>query len=298
MAAPAIIDRVANEWRASVARQTLTIGESTWSFFDSSARPPSAAPDAVPLVCLPGLIGGGKQFARTCVALSSFHARVICVEPPPSWSHTEWVVQMKTFLDTIGVRSAHFLGLDLGGFLALKLAEFMPAYVLSVVLCNSFADTSVFAARSAACTALFAYMPPFILKKIVLEHFPRDALEVRITASVDAAARELDEMDGDAIGSRLTLLCSPGHVGRLELAETSITVISTPDAGELLQLAHAQLIRRFPQARQAHLKDGGSWPHCSRADQVSLMTAVHLRRHGASSHEQYGASGADEEGGS
>ena len=80
------------------------------------------------------------------MALSARGVRVIAVDAPAYWSVEEWCRGFKQLLTQLSVEKVHIFGAALGGFLAQKFAEFTRPCprVASLILCNSFTDTTVF----------------------------------------------------------------------------------------------------------------------------------------------------------
>lgn len=103
----------------------------------------------------------------------------------------------------------HLFGASLGGFLAQKFAEYThkSPRVHSLILCNSFSDTSIFhqtwtanrcffsshyhflleAVSDTACVSLpsFWLMPAFLLKKIVLGNFAKGPVDPKMADAID-----------------------------------------------------------------------------------------------------------------
>ena len=71
---------------------------------------------------------------------------MIAVDAPAYWSVEEWCRGFKQLLTQLSVEKVHIFGAALGGFLAQKFAEFTRPCprVASLILCNSFTDTTVF----------------------------------------------------------------------------------------------------------------------------------------------------------
>ena len=68
------------------------------------------------------------------------------VESPTYWTVEEWCRGFRNILTHLSLEKVHLFGAALGGFLAQKFAEFTQPCprVASLVLCNSFRDTTVF----------------------------------------------------------------------------------------------------------------------------------------------------------
>ena len=67
----------------------------------------------------------------------------MAVQPPPYFSHAEWLHGFEAFAAHLKVRSrAHLYGDGLGGFLALLYAQRHPRRVASLVICNGYCSTA------------------------------------------------------------------------------------------------------------------------------------------------------------
>lgn len=91
-------------------------------------------------------------------------------EQPAYWTVKEWCEGFKKLIDQLGLQKVHIFGaslgtfwpnhpsnliyflLNLGGFLAQKFAEYTAncPRVASLILCNTFTDTSIFNYNEAA----------------------------------------------------------------------------------------------------------------------------------------------------
>lgn len=72
-----------------------------------------------------------------------------------------------------------------GGFIAQKFAEVTSncPRVASLVLCNTFTDTSVFEYHDSA--ALFWLLPSLVLKRMLMGNFTTDKLDKRMAEAID-----------------------------------------------------------------------------------------------------------------
>jgi maspardin len=107
-------------------------------------------------------------FFNQLLALSTRGHRVLAVEAPVYWTHLEWCRGFRDLLDLLGLEKVHILGAALGGFLAQKFVEFTRACprVASIVLCNSFTDTTIF--RHEEESGAFWLMPAVLLRGLVM----------------------------------------------------------------------------------------------------------------------------------
>ena len=75
-------------------------------------------------------------------------AKINLQDPLLSWTREvkEWCIAFRSLINILQFEKVHLFGSALGGFLAQKFAEFTHSCprVSSLILCNSFNDTSVF----------------------------------------------------------------------------------------------------------------------------------------------------------
>ncbi|KAK3735179.1 hypothetical protein QZH41_018140 [Actinostola sp. cb2023] len=195
-------------------------GEKEWVIYD-------AGPKSVrsPLICLPPASGTSDVFFKQLLTLSSLGYRVISLEYPVYWTYTEWTEGFKKLLDYLHLDKVHLFGASLGGFLAQKFCEMTAKNprVQSLVLCNSFADTSVF--QQTTSSSAFWVMPSFLLKKMIMNNFNVAIVDEDIADSIDFMVERLEGMGRSELASRLTLNCVDSYVEPQKLQNIAITII-------------------------------------------------------------------------
>ena len=74
------------------------------------------------------------------------NVHIFQVEPPAYWNMSEFCEGFTRMLDHLNVDKAHIFGSSLGGYLAQKYSEwcYISPRVASLVLCNTFTDTTIF----------------------------------------------------------------------------------------------------------------------------------------------------------
>ncbi|RLU15664.1 hypothetical protein DMN91_011418 [Ooceraea biroi] len=118
-----------------------------WKVYDSNPKTIKC-----PVICLPPVCGTADIFFRQILGLAAKGYRVISAEPPVYWNIKEWCDGFKRLLDYLELDKVHLFGVSLGGFLAQKFTE-VNAHcprVVSLILCNTFTDTSVFSYNDSA----------------------------------------------------------------------------------------------------------------------------------------------------
>lgn len=264
-------------FRSSVPQKKIIVdedGSKVWTMYDSGPRNITC-----PLICFPPVSGTADVFFRQILALSGRGYRVIALEHPIYWSVAEWCEGFRQLMDHLGLDKVHLFGASLGGYLAQKFAEYtyQCPRVQSLILCNSFCDTSVFPYTDTAF--LFWMVPSVVLKKMVMGSFPRKLVDCSIADSLDFMVEKLDSLGQQELASRLTLNCSNNYVNPQKLQDLDITIIDVFDESALTNSVKDSLYKSFPKAKLAHMKSGGNFPYLSRSDEVNLHLLVHLRKH-------------------
>ncbi|XP_046862654.1 maspardin-like [Xenia sp. Carnegie-2017] len=262
-------------FRSTVAKRKVIVDpmtEKSWTIYDAGPRNVRC-----PLICLPPVSGTADIFFKQILSLSSLGYRVISVEYPVYWTYGEWVEGMKKLLDFLKLDKVHFFGASLGGFLAQKFAEATTnsPRTCSIILCNSFGDTTVFEQTTLAY--MFWAMPGFYLKRMVMENFNSKKVDPDIADSIDFMVENLDSLERNSLASRLTLNCLSSYIEPQKLANIPLTIIDVFDECALSEEVKEGLHKLYPHARRAHLKSGGNFPYLCRSAEVNLYLQIHLR---------------------
>ncbi|KAH6939032.1 hypothetical protein HPB50_015620 [Hyalomma asiaticum] len=152
----------------------------------------------------------------------------------------EWVSGFRKLLDHLQLDKVHVLGASLGGFLAQKFAEATHTCprVHSLVLCNSFSDTSIFSYTDTA--VLFWLFPAVVLKRMVMGSYSLHPVQSDIADSIDFMVEKVF------------------------------------DSSALKQEVKEELYKLYPHAKRAHLKRGGNFPFLSRSDEFTMHLQVNF----------------------
>ncbi|XP_061720856.1 maspardin-like [Cydia pomonella] len=263
-------------FRSSIPLRKIVVDSDSskaWRIFDSG--PKSVA---CPLICLPPVSGTADVFYKQVMGLASRGVRVISAEPPPYWNMKEWCDGFKRLIDYLELDKVHIFGASLGGFLAQKFAELTLncPRVASLILCNSFTDTSVFEFKDSS--ALFWLLPSLVLKRMLMGNFSAEKADRRIIEAIDFMVERLESLNQSELASRLTLNCTPGYMQPHLLSSLPVTVMDVWDECALSPQVREDLYKSYPQAKLAHLKSGGNFPYLSRSDEVNLHLLIHLRQ--------------------
>lgn len=260
-------------FKSQVPLHKIPIGPRLWKYYDFG---PKVVP---PLICLPGIAGTADVYYKQIMSLSMKGYRIISVDIARVWNHHEWIQAFEKFLDTIDVHHIHLYGTALGGFLAQLFAQHRPRRVRSLVLSNTFLDTTSFS-TAMPWAPVVAWTPAFLLKRYVLTGIRDVPQEPFIADSVDFVVSQVEALSKDDLASRLTLTASAASVGPLLLPDSSITIMDTNDYCATPQQLKDEVGERYLGAKKAYLKTGGDFPFLSRPDEVNLHLQLHLRRVG------------------
>ncbi|XP_018579656.1 maspardin [Anoplophora glabripennis] len=231
-----------------------------------------------PLICLPPVSGTADIFFKQALTLSAKGVRVISAEAPVYWNVREWCEGFKKLLDYLELDRVHIFGSSLGGYLAQKFAEYTVncPRVASLILCNTFTDTSVFNNHDSA--AIFWILPALVLKRMLMGNFVSNRVDPEMVEAVDFMVERLESLPQTELASRLTLNCLRGYVEAHKLSNLPITIIDVFDESALSSAVREELYKCYPSAKLAHLKSGGNFPYLSRCGEVNLHLQIHLRQ--------------------
>jgi len=262
-------------FRGLVAQQRLNIdsfNDKVFKFYDYGPK------EVAPLIFIPGASGTAEVFYKQFLSLCPKGYRLISIQFPPYMTHDQWCKAFDRFLDKIGVDKVHLFGTSLGGYLAQCFIQYRPQRVLSLILCNAFADTQYYK-DNAPCAGMFPLMPEFVLKRMILNNFPEGKLESDVADSVDFMVQQLESLNQSELASRLTLNCLESSLKPAELPfdKTKITMIDCLDEVALPERVREELYKLYPEAKIAELKVGGNFPYVSKPDETNLYIEVHLR---------------------
>uniref|UniRef100_A0A098LXE7 Maspardin n=1 Tax=Hypsiglena sp. JMG-2014 TaxID=1550645 RepID=A0A098LXE7_9SAUR len=242
-----------------------------WSLYDAGPRNIRC-----PLIFLPPVSGTADVFFQQILALSGWGYRVIALQYPVYWEIFEFCDGFRKLLDHLQLDKVHLFGASLGGFLAQKFAEYThkSPRVQSLILCNSFSDTSIFNQTWTANS--FWLLPAFMLKKIVLGNFASGPVDPEMADGIDFMVDRLESLGQSELASRLTLNCQNSYVEPHKIRDVPVTIMDVFDQSALSTEAKEEMYKLYPNARRAHLKTGGNFPYLCRSAEVNLYIQIHL----------------------
>ena len=231
-------------FRSSVPLKRVSVDsddpDKCWKLYDCGPKD-----QKVPLICLPPVSGTADIFYQQCIALSSKGYRVIAAESPAYWSLDDWCTGFRNLLSHLHLEKVHIFGAALGGFLAQKFAEFTRPCprVASLILCNSFTDTSVFKFSEQA--PMLWLMPNPMLKGMVMNGLTEQDgnMDIAIAKACELMKEKLESLGQSELASRLTLNCTPAFVQPNLVNDLPVTIIDVWDDCALSQqVSHHYLV--------------------------------------------------------
>ncbi|XP_010285812.1 PREDICTED: maspardin isoform X3 [Phaethon lepturus] len=212
-----------NWFRSTVPLKKIIVDDDdskVWSLYDAGPRSIRC-----PLILLPPVSGTADVFFQQILALTGWGYRVIALQYPVYWDHLEFCDGFRKLLDHLQLDKVHLFGASLGGFLAQKFAEYThkSPRVQSLILCNSFSDTSIFNQTWTANS--FWLMPAFMLKKIVLGNFASGPLDPEMADGIDFMVDRLESLGQSELASRLTLNCQNSYVEPHKIRDIPVTIM-------------------------------------------------------------------------
>jgi len=260
------------DFRAHVALQRIaTTDGKDWSFYEVGPK------EEAPLILVHGTCGTADWFFFQLLSLQARGYHVISVTCPPYWTHDDWVTGFNHFRLHLNLKKIHIFGAYLGGFLALHYVCRFPEAVESLMLCNSFCDTTWFA-NNAPCLSMFPYLPDFYLKKYVLDNFRQGPFPANVADAVDFAVVQLEALSRQDLASRFTLNCVRSRFRSVNaFDENRIIIIDSVDDDMEPTPMRQQLYETLPNAKRAFMRNAGDFPFLSCPDEVTLHIQVHLR---------------------
>ncbi|XP_064422037.1 maspardin isoform X1 [Latimeria chalumnae] len=275
-----------NWFRSTVPLKRIIVDDDdskVWSLYDAGPRSIRC-----PIIFLPPVSGTADVFFQQMLALAGWGYRVIILQYPVYWDLLEFCDGFRKLLDHLQLDKVHLFGASLGGFLAQKFAEYTykSPRVHSLILCNSFSDTSIFNQTWTANS--FWLMPAFMLKKIVLGNFSTGPVDPQMADGIDFMVDRLETLNQSELASRLTLNCQNSYVEPHKIKDIAVTImdkilciiffLKVFDQSALSNEAKEEMYKLYPNARRAHLKTGGNFPYVCRSAEVNLYIQIHLRQ--------------------
>lgn len=130
------------KFRSNIALKRVVVDDDTdkvWSYYEAGPKDVKC-----PVIFLPPVSGTADVFFYQIQYLVERGHRVLSVHYPTYFTMREFCNGFQKLLRHFEFHKVHLVGASLGGFLAQKFVQFNRYVIASLVLCNSFGDTSRF----------------------------------------------------------------------------------------------------------------------------------------------------------
>eukprot|EP00948_MAST-09A_sp_MAST-9A-sp1_P002759 g2759.t1 len=241
------------------------------------------------LVVVPGVCEISGSLFKEATALARAGYRVLLTEIPVVWTHQEYLQALEELLETVTpiIRSAHFWGIGLGGYLLQGFAAFRPKLVESLVLTSSFASTDYFAESAICGVSAFYYLPGLLLREYIVDTFPENLLNdpLQWEYITDMLEHWVNTLDQAQLASRLTLLCSTSTWScmrmKLAIPDERVTFLEAVSQRILPRAVIEEQRALYPGAKLSLLSKGGEFCYLALPDECAVHLQVHIRRNGS-----------------
>lgn len=189
-------------------------------------------------------------------------------------SFTSILKGLDLFIDRLKVSKCHLLGEGFGGYLAQCYAQYRPAKVASLVLCNSYCDLQHFV-DSSPFTGFLSWMPDVLMKRFLVADLRYKGPNAAQVTSYKFVSQYSKKFNTDDLCSRLTLQYSFGPLKPKEfpVPDEVITIIDTEDPIAFPDRVRLEVHKFYPNAKEVVLSVGGNFPFLS--NPVEFANAVH-----------------------
>jgi len=169
------------------------------------------------------------------------------------------------------------LGEGFGGYIAQCYAQYRPAKVASLVLCNSYCDLSHFV-DSSPWTGMLSWMPDMLMKRFLVSDLRYIGPEEDFIKAYKFVSLHSKKFDTDDLCSRLTLQYTHGPLKPKEfpITDEAITIVDTADPIAFPDRVRLEVHKYYPGAKEVTLQSGGTFPFLSRPDAFNKALEDHL----------------------
>ncbi|BHF64483.1 Maspardin [Sparganum proliferum] len=229
-----------------------------------------------PIICLPPCTCDATIYYELQLRLSKNGFRIISINYPRTYSAGEFCESFMRLVRELQLTAVHLVGSSLGGFLAQKFYLYsihLDCPVKSLILCNTFTDTSVFASHA---SSRFMWLMPAFSLRMMVEYPPvaQDADDATKFA-MSMAKSQLNSMSQADLAARLTMNGLPDAVDVEGLQEADIIIIEVGDLDNSYREHFGSVNKAYPNAKVAHLELGGQFPFLSRAEEFAAYMEMH-----------------------
>lgn len=113
---------------------------------------------------------------------------------------------------------------------------------------------------------------------MVMGNFTTEKVDGEIIEAIDFMVERLESLNQPELASRLTMNCVNCYVQPEKICNLPITIMDVFDEYALSNSVREEMYKCYPNAKLAHLKNGGNFPYLSRSAEVNLHLQIHLRQ--------------------
>lgn len=214
----------------------------------------------------------------------TFHVaslRLVQIQHAPYLSFASLLKGLDLLIDRLKVPKCHMLGEGLGGYIAQCYAQFRPAKVASLVLCNTYSDMQHWV-DSSPWSSLLSWMPDALMRRKLLSDYSYKGADEDISSAFKFVSQNAKSLDTDDLCSRLTLqyLMGPLRPTELPVSHESITIIDTQDPIAFPDRLRLEVHKFYPGSREVLLSTGSNFPFLSKSTEFNKFLEEHLTING------------------
>ena len=257
--------------RAHCKPQEWQVSDLKWTLIDTAA----AAPDAPPLLLLPGALGTAESFYKQVLPLQT-RMRIISANYPAISDPGRIVHSLKQLLVQLDLPRVYLFGTSLGGYIAQKFYEAYPLAVQKLIIGNSFVQ-----AQRILATPLFDPVNASTLSAPDLLALWRQRIEAGVASNGPSELSDLllaflrQPDNAEQLRARLLTLanaCQP-----IALKADPIAIIDCEDDAIIDMDSRLELRRCYPNARIYSLAQGGHYPYILNAERFNEIIGIETR---------------------
>lgn len=182
------------------------------------------------------------------------------------------------FIERLKIGKCHMLGEGFGGYLVQCYAQYRPAKVASLVLCNSYCDMQHFV-DSSPFTGFLSWMPDVLMKRFLVSDLRYKGPELDQVTAYKFVSFHSKKFDTDDLCSRLTLQYVQGPLKPKDfpVPDEVITVIDTADPIAFPDRIRLEVHKFYPSAKEVTLARGGTFPFLSVPIEFANAVDTHIQ---------------------
>lgn len=243
----------------------------SWQYRELGDR---SNPEAV--ILLPGIRETVSSYFHLMPALNSRGYRVVSVSFQNSPNYIYLTEGFNELMLHLQIRYAHFVGNDLGGFIALQIASAPKKVFLtkSITLINYYASNQQFKGGSFNSIKLLKL---FSAKSDLLKEFEKFNVYQNPSQSLLFVSHEVETISSEDARVRVELRQSHALPLDVTIPDKAIMVIDI--SNRIIQYSEdSDPMKKFPDAILSIMKEGGDWPHLEAPQDLIQYLLVHLRK--------------------